>query len=98
VQDVLHLEHVGIADNLFDLGANSVHVVQMHGRLRDALHRDVSIVDLFKHPSIEALSAYLSQSSSADPAVEQGYARAEARRAALQRRTLPHPDRPSKDH
>ena len=46
----------------------------------------VSITDIFRFPTIEALSAHLGGAGDDDAAVRQGEARAQNRRAALQRR------------
>ncbi len=61
VQAVLQVETVGIHSNFFDLGANSVHMVQIHSRLKEALGLDVPIVEMFKHPNINFLALHLSQ-------------------------------------
>ncbi|GGC48553.1 non-ribosomal peptide synthetase [Chelatococcus reniformis] len=50
---------VGIDANFFDLGANSIHLVQMHRQLQSALDRSFPLVDIFQNPSIRRLSAFL---------------------------------------
>jgi amino acid adenylation domain-containing protein/FkbM family methyltransferase len=66
----LKLEHVGIQDNFFDLGGNSLLLVQVHGELTRSLGRDLSMLELFQHPTIDALAALLSADrgeAAADP-------------------------------
>ncbi|BBC27200.1 non-ribosomal peptide synthetase [Pseudanabaena sp. ABRG5-3] len=56
---VLGLERIGIHDNFFDIGGNSLLVIQVHNRLQQMLNRDISIVDLFRYTTIKALAEYL---------------------------------------
>ena len=81
VAQVLGLSQVGIHDNFFDLGANSVHVVRVHNALHAALGREISLVELFNHPSVHRLARYLGES--AGPAVPPPVAQAEARSERL---------------
>ncbi|MGB8506813.1 MAG: non-ribosomal peptide synthetase, partial [Pyrinomonadaceae bacterium] len=62
-REVLALPKVGIHDNFFDLGGHSLLLLAAYARLRNGLGRDLSMVELFKHPTIAALSEYLA----ADP-------------------------------
>ncbi len=58
-QEVLHLDQVGIHDNFFDLGGHSLLMAQVHTRLRNALPREIAMLDLFKYPTISALIRYV---------------------------------------
>jgi amino acid adenylation domain-containing protein len=62
-QAILQQEHIGMRDNFFDLGGNSLHMAQVYNRLREDLQRDLSILDLFKYPTIATLAEYLQQGS-----------------------------------
>jgi acyl carrier protein len=79
-QDVLGLSQVGTTDNFFDLGGHSLLVVQVQRRLREACGREVSITDMFRLPTIKALAAHLGGEQPAASAVNDGLARAQARR------------------
>jgi hypothetical protein len=57
--DVLQLEKVGIRDNFFDAGGHSLLIVQVQSRLNRALSLQVPVVELFRHPTVEALARYL---------------------------------------
>ena len=50
---------VGLGDNFFDLGGNSLLLVELHGRLRTALDRDFPAVEIFQHPTAGTLANYL---------------------------------------
>lgn len=60
-QDVLAVEKVGVRDNFFDLGGHSLLVVQVNSRLRKELQRDISLVEMFRYPSVSALANFLSR-------------------------------------
>jgi aryl carrier-like protein len=85
-QEVLELERVGIHDNFFDLGGNSVHVIQVHNKLRETLGQDLTIVKLFEHTTVHSLSKFLSQSEDKQPSSMRGDERGTARRASRRRR------------
>lgn len=85
-QELLQLERVGRHDNFFDLGANSLLMVQANSRLRTALGRDLSLVDLFRYPTVNALATYLGKTDHDPSALVQSQERGRARLDALQRR------------
>ncbi len=90
--ELLGTARVGIDDNFFELGGHSLLMVQVRNRLEAELGRTVSMVQLFKHPTVRALAAALSdapvQPVTADAGVAAGRreARREARRDALRGR------------
>jgi SAM-dependent methyltransferase/acyl carrier protein len=92
-QKLLGLEEVSTGDNFFDLGANSLLVVRASGMLGAALGRTVSLLDLFRFPTVAALAAHLGAAAAPDAAPvaagKAGTDRAAARKAALQRRAGP---------
>jgi acyl carrier protein len=55
-------------DNFFDLGGHSLLMLQVHRRLCSRLDREIPIVTLFQHPTIESLARYLSGSEIEKPA------------------------------
>jgi len=69
-QEVLHVEKVGVHDNFFDLGGHSLLLVSVQSKLREALSRDLPIVEMFKHPTISSLAEYLSQERGSSSAAE----------------------------
>jgi acyl carrier protein len=57
--EVLNKKKIGIHDNFFTLGGNSLKATQLVGRLEDRYEVAVELSDIFSHPSIEALSDYI---------------------------------------
>jgi natural product biosynthesis luciferase-like monooxygenase protein len=100
-QQLLGLAQVSTQDNLFDLGANSLLMVQANGRLKTALGRELSLVEMFRFPSIATLAAHLAIAPTADDpraesrseATDRGQDRGQQRREAMLRRRAPR-DRP----
>jgi amino acid adenylation domain-containing protein/non-ribosomal peptide synthase protein (TIGR01720 family) len=58
-QDVLGVPAVGLNDNFFDLGGNSVSIAVACARIRDDVGREVSVVDMFTYTSVSELSGFL---------------------------------------
>jgi natural product biosynthesis luciferase-like monooxygenase protein len=67
-REVLGLERVGLDDNFFDLGGHSLLTVQVHGRIRQELGREIRIVDLFRHPTVRTLASFLDEDAAASSA------------------------------
>ncbi|MFY0528922.1 phosphopantetheine-binding protein [Archangium gephyra] len=94
-QEVLQVPKVGLHDRFFDLGGNSLTLVQIHSRMRSQLGIDVPLTELFQYPSIGALAAYLLQRTAAAVPPEQAdperfdhrRARMEQQRQARRRNT-----------
>jgi amino acid adenylation domain-containing protein len=66
-REVLRRERVGVNDNFFDLGGHSLLLVQVHNRLRKAFDAEVTMLDLFKYPTISALAAYIAPADRPQP-------------------------------
>ncbi|HEX2254148.1 MAG TPA: amino acid adenylation domain-containing protein [Thermoanaerobaculia bacterium] len=84
--EVLGVESVGVHDNFFDLGGNSVGMVQVHGRLGAALGREVAITHLFRFPTVAGLAASIAAEPGTDQAVGTARDLADRQREARRRR------------
>ncbi|MCU0286989.1 MAG: SDR family oxidoreductase, partial [Acidobacteria bacterium] len=58
-QEILKIKQIGIHDNFFDLGGNSLKIIQVHARLNETLGLKIPVVNLFKYPTIHSLKEYL---------------------------------------
>jgi len=83
-QDVLKLEKVGIHDSFFDLGGHSLSMAKVHSKLCEHTQRDISIIELFKYPTIHSLSHFLQQDQDKKPMFEEKQQRASRQREALE--------------
>jgi amino acid adenylation domain-containing protein len=57
--EVLKIDRVGINDNFFDLGGNSLLCVQLVERIKSKTDINIPIVKLFQYPTISALAEYI---------------------------------------
>ena len=90
-RDLLGLDRVGAHDNFFDIGANSLLMVQAHSALRQALDRPLSLVDLFRFPTVSALASHLNPETPVAETLTRSQDRARTRLDAQSRR------RPARD-
>ena len=61
-QEELKVETVGVDDNFFDLGGHSLRMAKVHARLKEALGREISLIELFQYPTVSSLARHLSGS------------------------------------
>jgi amino acid adenylation domain-containing protein len=69
--EVLQVERVGVNDNFFESGGSSLLIVKLHTRLKEDLGRDVPVMELFRHTTIEALARKLAEEGEAVPVAEE---------------------------
>ncbi|SDO97614.1 amino acid adenylation domain-containing protein [Rhodoferax sp. OV413] len=93
---LLKVEKVGMNDNFFDLGGNSLLVIRMHRLIEERLNPGLTVVDLFKYPTVGALARRIEQGCGAaqsaagkDDNDDSEQARAQRQRAALLQRRRP---------
>ncbi|HZF11551.1 MAG TPA: MupA/Atu3671 family FMN-dependent luciferase-like monooxygenase [Thermoanaerobaculia bacterium] len=67
--EVLGRERIGVDDNFYELGGHSLLVAQVFSKLRERSGVEVSMVDLFRHPTVRSLAAHLTMTSVPAPAV-----------------------------
>ncbi|MFF8675158.1 amino acid adenylation domain-containing protein [Streptomyces sp. NPDC015242] len=65
---VLGRDRVGRDDNFFDLGGNSLLLVTAQTAVNRAFGTDLSVVDLFAHPTVRDLARHLSATGAQPPA------------------------------
>ncbi len=85
VCEVLNLPRISVHDNFFELGATSVKLVQLHGRLGEISPRKLQVVDVFKYPTVATLAQRLGDESDEGENLERGRSRAELRKRRFSR-------------
>jgi amino acid adenylation domain-containing protein len=55
---------IGIRDNFFDLGVNSISLMRLYGLINNEFDSNLRAVTMFEHPTVESLAKYLKNSSS----------------------------------
>ena len=82
----LGIERVGPRDNFFDLGGHSLLVVRVHRELQNGVAPQLSLTDLYRHPTIASLARHLAGAT--PQAANHGQSRADRRLAAMNRRRV----------
>ncbi len=59
LQEAFGGQRIGVQDNLFDLGGDSLLLTQIHGRLQSQFGPRLTLVDMFKYPTIQSLARFL---------------------------------------
>ncbi|UFQ18050.1 MULTISPECIES: non-ribosomal peptide synthetase [Streptomyces] len=87
---VLTLDRVGVHDNFFELGGNSVRLVSVLDALRATAAAgpetpvDLTLVDLFRHPTVASIAAHLDRATGEAPATATAAERRGGERRARQ--------------
>jgi len=76
-QNLLGIEQVGINDDFFELGGDSLNVVQLNNELKKALKRDIPVAMMFRYQNIQAFTQYLQQEEIGQQALAQEEDRSE---------------------
>lgn len=57
-QEQLELEHLDVDENIFDLGANSLHLPAFLEAIQQQFGLELSLVDVFQYPTTQQLAEY----------------------------------------
>jgi aryl carrier-like protein len=90
-RETLGVDRVGADDNFFDIGGNSLLLIQLRARLQRALGREVRTVTLFRNPTVRMFVRQLAGSDRTSTEriqaqlIRTSYAERSRRHAALRR-------------
>lgn len=82
---ILNMESLGHNDNFFDLGGDSLKLIEAHAEIQKLVGREVSINDLFEYTTIQSLARYLGQAGTPEPAFASADERAARQREVIAR-------------
>jgi NAD(P)-dependent dehydrogenase (short-subunit alcohol dehydrogenase family)/acyl carrier protein len=85
-QSLLGVEQLGVNDNFFDLGGNSLLSLKVVARLKKELGIELPVVAIFEGPTVSALAEVIGRNGNLAPAYKESHRRGERRRER-QRRT-----------
>ncbi|HLP47273.1 MAG TPA: amino acid adenylation domain-containing protein, partial [Candidatus Kapabacteria bacterium] len=74
-KEVLKIEQIGIYDNFFNIGGNSLKLITLSSKLNTALRTNIPIAKLFEHVTISAFVQYLSEKESEEEGIIKSIAR-----------------------
>jgi amino acid adenylation domain-containing protein len=84
-QQILRVQDIGAEDNFFDLGGHSLLMVQMHSAIRMNFALDISVMDLFRCPTVRRLADFLRAGARGPLPLHKAQDRAVVRREAIHR-------------
>jgi len=87
-REALGLDAVSVNRNLFELGATSIHIVQVRARLQKMIGRELPIADLFRHPTISSLAAFIGSDSGDAKLLNESQGRAQIRKSLQLRKSV----------
>lgn len=66
-KEILSIQSIGIRDNFWDLGGNSVLAFRLLGEIRKAFRSDFPIYTFFQNPTVEHLASILREQNEVSP-------------------------------
>jgi len=82
-EELLHVMNIGTHDSFFELGGHSLLLVEMLSRLNKSFDCELSIVDLFRHPTVSALAKFLTEKEDTGVPLTLAYERVEKQKESL---------------
>ncbi len=86
-KEILGLEKVGIHDNFFEVGGNSLQAIRLNSTLNQLLEKEIPVLMLFEHVTIDSLARHLERMETATEEEEKLLDRSDAIDRAKKRRT-----------
>ena len=84
-QRILRIEAVGLDDNFFDLGGDSLTIVAIHSNLQKTLGIEIPVTDLFEFTTIRVLARHLQARDGAAKTLSDARQKAAKQRDAFER-------------
>jgi amino acid adenylation domain-containing protein len=85
-KEVLGVRKVGVDDNFFDLGGNSILMTKVHSKFQKMFSWDLRLVEMFEYPTVRSLAERLTMKKE-DVSLAEIVDRARKQRAALDRKS-----------
>jgi amino acid adenylation domain-containing protein len=82
---VLNIQEAGLDTNFFDLGGDSLQLIEVHARVQKALNVELSITDLFEYSTIASLARHLGAKAPEKLSFSEAQRRAFKQKAAIER-------------
>jgi amino acid adenylation domain-containing protein/non-ribosomal peptide synthase protein (TIGR01720 family) len=87
-KDAIGVDSIGLDDNFFEVGGDSLIMIEVQWKLKDVFGRNVPLAQMFQHPTVRSLAAALSRRSpeEAEAASNTSRSRAQTRLEAVKQR------------
>ncbi len=83
-EEVLKVNDISTNDNFFELGGHSLNVIEVQTKIKEKLNKELTIVDLFKYPTVKMFADFLSNGNNLDKQIEEVKHRADKRKKILE--------------
>ena len=87
-KEVLGIKRIGLDENFFDLGGDSLLIVAVHAQLQKLLQREIQVVELFEYVTVRSLARHLGGTTANAPTFTAAQEQARKQREALAKRRL----------
>ena len=87
-KEVLGTQRIGLDENFFDLGGDSLLLVAVHSQLQKILQREIQITDLFEYVTVRSLARHLGESAPKMQTFTAAQEQAKKQREALSKKRL----------
>jgi aspartate racemase len=87
-KEVLGTQRIGLDENFFDLGGDSLLLVAVHSQLQKILQREIQITDLFEYVTVRSLVRHLGESAPKMQTFTAAQEQAKKQREALSKKRL----------
>lgn len=67
VRNILQREKVGVNNNFFELGADSIQIIRIHNMLKQTFNTDLTVVEMFQKPTIRLLVEHMARNRPPEP-------------------------------
>jgi len=65
-KEVLEADKIGIHDNFFEIGGNSLKILQVNQKLKEAFKKEIPVVKLFRYTTVSAIARSLAEQETDD--------------------------------
>jgi acyl-CoA synthetase (AMP-forming)/AMP-acid ligase II/aryl carrier-like protein len=85
--DVLGLSKIGVNDNFFDLGGQSILMIRVHEQLERAVNQKIPLVKLYANPTVRSIAGYLQNGNERSASLSSAQMRSDIRKNRLRRKS-----------
>ncbi|WP_106531354.1 non-ribosomal peptide synthetase [Chitinophaga niastensis] len=71
-KEILEEDHIGMQDNFFKLGGDSILIIKLISRLRSTFNQSVNLADVYNAATMEQIAALINAASPVDNAAAEG--------------------------
>jgi amino acid adenylation domain-containing protein len=77
-KEAIGIDSIGVDDNFFEVGGDSLVMIEVQWKLKDVFGSDVPLAQMFQHPTVRSLAAALSRPAREDDAAASSTSRSRA--------------------